>query len=486
MIAEVVALLIFLVAVYVVSTIWENRNLPPGPFPLPMLGNLLSVGLKQPYRDLANMAEKYGKLFRIHMGSRKVIVINSYEIAREALIAKAEDFAGRPHHFFGSIFGRNSTDLAFQTFSQRWKIQHKITLTALRLTADKANIALHVEQLCEKFHSYNGKPFCPRDLVYKSFGNCLSSLIFGQENKLDDCEVDKLIEALHIFAKSLGAANFIDTFPIFKYFPIEIIRKARQAAETRDEIFERKFEEHVSTFQKDNIRDLIDTMLKGFHENNARGLLTEEYLISSASDVFMPGTETPSTVMTWLVFYAIKYPDVQARLHRELDDVIGNTNRLPEISDRHNLPYLEAFIAEVHRIVSDTPLAVPHSTMRDTSLAGFLIPRDTTVFLNLWAIHHNPDYWNDPFCFKPERFLDEQGQLHVEGILPFSLGKRSCPGESFGKKAVFLYVARLLYRFKFECPPGDMLPGEEECDYGILLDCKPFKMCAIARRNEKR
>ncbi|KAL9962857.1 hypothetical protein ACROYT_G032004 [Oculina patagonica] len=340
MITEAIALLIFLVAVYVVSTIWENRNLPPGPFPLPVLGNLLSVGLKQPYRDLANMAKKYGKLFRIQMGSRKVIVINSYDIAREALVTKAEDFAGRPHHFFGQIF--NCIGIVFHTISRQWKMQHKIVMTALRLTEEKANVASNVEQLCETFLSYNGNPFCPRDLIFKSLGNCLLSLIFGQENKLDDKEVDTLIEAVHVFDKSLGAAN------------------------------------------KDNIRDLIDALLKGVLENSTSGsLLTEEHLIYSASDVFFPGTETPSTEVIWLIFYAIKYPDVQARLHRQLDDVIGNTNRLPEISDKPKLPYLEAFIAEVQRIVSDTPLAVPHSTTRDTSLAGFVIPRDTTVFVQM-------------------------------------------------------------------------------------------------------
>ena len=204
----------------------------------------------------------------------------------------------------------------------------------------------------------------------------------------------------------------------------------------------------------------------------------------SASEVFMPGTETPSAVTIWLIFYAIKYPDVQQRIHHELDDVIGNTNRLPEISDKPNLPYLEAFIAEVQRIVSDTPLAAPHSTTRDTSLAGFLIPRDMTVFVNLWAIHHDPDRWKDPFCFRPERFLDEQGRVRLEGIMPFSSGKRSCPGESFARKAVFLYTARLLYRFKFESPPGTGLPDVNDSDYGIVLHCKPFKICAKERRKK--
>ena len=204
---------------------------------------------------------------------------------------------------------------------------------------------------------------------------------------------------------------------------------------------------------------------------------------SSASDIFMPGTETPSTVLIWILFYAAKYPDVQARLNRQLDDAIGDANRLPELSDKPNLPYLDAFIAEVQRIVSETPLAVPHSTTRDTSLAGYFIPRDMTVFVNLWAIHHDPDYWDGPFCFRPERFLDEQGRLRVEGIMPFSVGTRSCPGEGFSRKTVFLYAARLLYLFKFECPPDEILPDEEDSDYGIVLSCKPFKITATARRN---
>ena len=279
MFGEVVVFLLFLVAVYVASTIWENRNLPPGPFPLPVLGNLLSIGQRRPYEDLANLVKTYGKLFRIHMGSRKVIVINSYDIAGDALVKKAEDFAGRPHHFLGNIFGRKCTDIIFQTYSRRWKTQHKIISTALRSAEEKIHVASHAEKLCDIFLFQHGKPFCPRDLLFTSVGNCLLSLIFGQEDDPTDRDVETLIEALHLFAKSLASANLIDTFPIFEYIPLEIIKKVRRAGEDRDEIFERKFREHVSTFQRNEIRDFIDAMLKGFPENGD-GLVTEEHLIS--------------------------------------------------------------------------------------------------------------------------------------------------------------------------------------------------------------
>ena len=119
MFVEILTLLALYLAVYIASTIWQNRHLPPGPFPFPVLGNLLSISQDKPYRDFANMAKKYGKLFRIQMGSKKAVVINSYEIAREALLTKAKDFAGRPPHFLGSIFGRNGSGIAFDTFSER-------------------------------------------------------------------------------------------------------------------------------------------------------------------------------------------------------------------------------------------------------------------------------------------------------------------------------------------------------------------------------
>ena len=130
-------------------------------------------------------------------------------------------------------------------------------------------------------------------------------------------------------------------------------------------------------------------------------------------------------------------------MHRELDNVVG-AERLPELSDRPNLPYLDPFLTEMVRIVSETPLTIPHSTTRDTTVAGFFILRNVTVFVNLWAIHHAIEYWVEPFTFRPERFLNEVRQRRVDGMLPFSAGIRTCPGEKFGKKSSFLICSTIV------------------------------------------
>ena len=278
MFVEAVGLFFFLAAIYVASTIWQNRHLPPGPFPLPVLGNLLSISLDQPYRDFANMARTYGKLFRVQMGSTKVIVINSYEIAKEALVTKAKDFAGRPPHFFGAIFGRDNTDIAFQSYSPRWKLQHKIAMTAMRMTEDKVNIPSYIEELYGAFCLHDGKPFNPRDSIYKSIGGCVSSLIFG-DYKCNDWELNALLQAIHVFNLSIGAANFINTFPVFKYIPFRSIENAKDSAKIRDQIFVRKFQEQASTSNTKNFSSVIEAMYKEFREIGCDGL-TENNLIS--------------------------------------------------------------------------------------------------------------------------------------------------------------------------------------------------------------
>ena len=278
MFAEAVGLFVFLVAVCVACTIWKNRHLPPGPFPFPVLGNLLWISLDQPYRDFANMARKYGKLLRVQMGSTKVIVINSYEIAKEALVTKAKDFAGRPPHFFGAIFGRDNTDIAFQSFSPRWKLQHKIAMTAMRMTEDKVSIPFYIEELCGAFCSHDRKPFNPRDSVYKSIGGCVSSWIFG-DYKCNDWELDVLLQATHVFNLSIGAANIINTFPVFKYIPFRCIENAKHSVKIRDQIFVKKFQEQVSSSKTKNFSSVLEAMYKEFKETGGDGL-TENNLIS--------------------------------------------------------------------------------------------------------------------------------------------------------------------------------------------------------------
>ena len=169
-------------------------------------------------------------------------------------------------------------------------------------------------------------------------------------------------------------------------------------------------------------------------------------------------------------------------LHQELDQVIG-PDRLPELKDKKNLPYLEAIIAETLRLSSLAPLALPHKATVDTTLQGYNIPKETTVLINLWSLHHDPTIWDDPHSFIPERFLDNDGKFvppKQDRFLPFAAGRRACLGEPLARVELFLILARLLHSFRLENPPGCDLPTLKPIA-GLALMPQPFRVCAFNR-----
>ena len=169
-------------------------------------------------------------------------------------------------------------------------------------------------------------------------------------------------------------------------------------------------------------------------------------------DLFGAGFDTTSITLHWALAYMIKYPNIQRDVQKEIDDVIGR-DRLPTLQDMGHLPLLEATINELLRVTSIAPLALPHSATTDTQIAGYNIPKGTVVFVNLWSLHRNQKYWDEPELFNPYRFLDSSGRAldlkSLPGFLPFGSGRRQCPGKSLALVELFTFLAVLLHQFRF-------------------------------------
>ena len=172
-------------------------------------------------------------------------------------------------------------------------------------------------------------------------------------------------------------------------------------------------------------------------------------------------------------------------LHEELDQVIGPTC-LPDIEDKNNLPFVEATITETLCISSVIPLSVPRKTTVCTTLQGYHIPKDTTVLAKVWSFHHNPDIWDAPNDFRPQRFLDKDGKFvppSADHFIPFGIGLRDCLGASMTMVELYLVLARMLHSFELENPPACDLPSLEPGTQGLALGPKPFKFCTIKRHD---
>ncbi|KAG9461767.1 hypothetical protein GDO78_015802, partial [Eleutherodactylus coqui] len=163
------------------------------------------------------------------------------------------------------------------------------------------------------------------------------------------------------------------------------------------------------------------------------------------------------------------------------DTLIG-VGRAPRFDDRHNLHFTEAFIHEVFRHSSFSPFTLPHCTTTDTDLNGYFIPKNTCIFVNVYQVLHDPAQWKDPYCFKPERFLDKDGKLDkqkAQNVIIFGMGVRKCLGEELARNELFLILSMILQTLKLEKKPSDELTFTPI--NGMNLKPKKYMMKVLAR-----
>lgn len=484
-------------AVIVVKLILDhftaNKNLPPGPFPLPIIGNAHKLAADSRHIDLMKLEKQYGKVFRLYLGNQLVVIVSGGEALKEVLVTKSADFAGRPNLYTSQVYSKGKA-IALADYSPEWRLHRKIAVSALKMYSNNrinqgSVINEEFDLLLKRVHARNGQPHDITREIRLAVTNVVCAVVFGSRFELDDPEFTKFLDITNALAKMVAAGSIVDVFPWLGWIPFKSLQNLREKCKERDELLGKKFVEHVEANRVLHPQDLTDSLLKERKESEdedsaVKGFLSDEHLIMTMSDIFIAGMETTASTLCWALIHLIHNPEVQQMLHQELDHVIG-PDRLPELGDKKNLPYVEATITETLRISSLVPLSVPHKATVDTSLQGYCVPKGTTVLTNLWSIHHDPDIWDEPYSFRPKRFLDEKGNFAApsfDRFLPFSAGRRACLGEPLARIELFLVLARLLHNFRFENPPGFDLPSVEPI-VGIVLQPQPFKVCALKRRD---
>lgn len=176
-----------------------------------------------------------------------------------------------------------------------------------------------------------------------------------------------------------------------------------------------------------------------------------------------------------------RYPKVQAKMQEEVDRIVGR-DRLPCAEDQPRLPYIMAFLYESMRFSSFVPVTIPHATTTNTFIMGYLIPKDTVVFINQWSVNHDPAKWSNPEDFDPTRFLDENGFINKDltsSVMIFSMGKRRCIGEELSKMQLFLFTSILVHQCHFTANPNE--DPKMDFIYGLTIKPKPFTLNVTLR-----
>ena len=208
-------------------------------------------------------------------------------------------------------------------------------------------------------------------------------------------------------------------------------------------------------------------------------LATVRNIEDTFRDLLTAGMETTSSQLEWIVHYMAKCPSVQAKLIAEIDTRLPN-GILPSLHDLSKLPYTEAVIHEALRISSTVPFGNLHRALEDTEIAGYQVPKDTLVIGNLYAVNNDPNVWQNPREFRPERFITDDGTFTSgdNPVIGFGTRQRSCIGEELARKQLFLFTVQIFQRFRVRAA-GELCSDHL---FSAIVAPKPFQ--AIFERRD--
>ncbi|KAK2540518.1 cytochrome P450 2J2 [Columba guinea] len=460
-------LLIFLIVFLLIADYMKHRkpkDFPPQPFYLPILGHMYLMNFSNPMMTVQKCGEG----------------VNPKPMAHEDSQELTPGWAGR----LPSV-SSNVDEGLLSSNGHLWKQQRRFTLSTLRnFGLGKRSLEERIQEECrylvDAFGDEQGSPFDPHFKINNAVSNIICSITFGNRFDYHDEDFQKLLRLLDETVGLHGAimSQLYNAFPsIIKFLPGPHQTIFKNWRLMRNFVKER-VDKHKEDWNPSESRDFIDCYLQEIAKDKGDVAFQEENLVACVLDLFLAGTETTSTTIRWALLFMAMYPEIQARVQAEIDTVIGQA-RQPALDDRSNMPYTNAVIHEVQRKGNIAPFILPRLTMKDTVVDGFRIPKGTGLIANLNSMMFDKNEWETPDTFNPGHFLKDGQFWKRESFLPFSIGKRSCPGELLARTELFLFFTALLQKFTFQAPPDTTLSLQFKL--GITLSPKPYKICAVPR-----
>ncbi|KAM5164333.1 cytochrome P450 2K4-like [Mantella aurantiaca] len=461
-----------------------HPNYPPGPPCLPIIGNMHIINVKKPYITFQELAEKYGSVYSLQIGSQKIVMLCGYEAVKDALVDHAEEFAGRPYiPVFIDIANKHGVILSN---GNNWKVMKRFTLSTLRdFGMGKRTIEDKITEECQSlvnvFKAYKGKPFENTMIMNAAVANIIVSILLGHRFDYEDPKLQRLLTIVNDSIRIMGSpmALLYNAFPWVRWLPGSH-REIKTNVEEMHTFIRETFTNQRNQLDVNDQRNLIDVFLVKQKEEKLSSELyfSDKNLLVLVTDLFSAGMETTSTTLRWGLLLMMKYPEIQRNVQKEIEKVIGS--REPCFIHRKDMPYTDAVIHEIQRFGNIFPTNIPHATTQDVNFKGFFIPKGTQVIPLLYSVLRDKEHFEKPEDFYPQHFLDSEGNfVYNEAFIPFSAGKRSCAGEILAKMELFLFFTTLLQNFTFQAPPGAKL----DLTGAVGFTTPPLKheICAIPR-----
>ncbi|KAI9441802.1 cytochrome P450 [Lactarius indigo] len=430
---------------------------PPGPSPLPLLGNLLDVPMLSPWLGYANMSKKYGDVVCLQIFGQVVVVLCSPTAIKDLIEKRGEMYADRtPFPVFESEIMDVDWVFPLSRMGKYWREGRRLLDRSLRPGAP----ALDQHFIEEKTHVLLGQllatPKALRKHLHLLQGKIVMHLTYGYDLKENDdllVPPKRVVEIMVQFA--LPGAALVNHLPFLRRLPswVPWFKYEPLAGECRE--LARRTRNEPMDFVRNSMREgtaAPSLATEYLQEVDLLNSLESQPRLKGIKDLlgslFIAGSDTTVAAMYSLFLALILYPEVQKRAQAELDSVIAR-DRLPTYDDRLRLPYIEAMSKELLRWQMVTPLGVPHSSTDDDFYKGYFIPKGAVVIANGWGVLHDPELYPDPEIFNPDRFLNEDGTFRDDPMisLAFGAGRRICPARHLVDTVLFVVTASVLSVF---------------------------------------
>ncbi|KAL4323124.1 hypothetical protein GQ457_11G003710 [Hibiscus cannabinus] len=484
---SIVTLLLFLYIFSRKASKSSQKNSIPEPSgSLPLIGHLHLLSRKETLcKKLATMADKHGPLYSLKLGVHRVLVVSSWEIAKDCFTTNDLTLATRASIAAGRHMGYNNAIFALAPYGEYWReIRKMVTVELLsshRLEKLKhirfSEMDLFIKELyglCLRNGAENSAKVTMSEALERLTFNVNLMMLVGKRFSGDDySEVNSepwryeraIKQALYLS----GIFILADALPYLERLDVQgHIRSMKKTAKEIDSVISVWLEEHLDKKRQNQATsesDFMDVMLSHLPEDTVISGHTRDTIVKATTLILtLTGGESTAVTITWILSVLLNHPNVLKAAQEELDHHVGQ-ERWVEEKDIKNLKYLQAIVKETLRLYPPGPITGIREATKDCCIAGYDVPKGTRLIVNLWKLHRDPRVWEDADEFRPERFMTTHADFDVRGqnfeFMPFSSGRRSCPGITFGLQVVHLTVAKLIQGFSIRTADGMAVDMEE-------------------------
>jgi cytochrome P450 len=430
--------ILLLLSVSVVRYYLKNRGLPPGPARLPFIGNIHQLPEQNPWRTYQEWSKKYGPVFSLRVGLDTIVMLNNHEAARDLLDKRSNIYSSRPRLVMGGECVSKGLRTLLMPYGPRWRTHQRLQASFLNIRISQSYTGLQDTESKQLMHE-----LLHTDDFSSSFHRYASSLIYAlaygkrleTANLPEAQEVEQIMEGF-LYAARVGTW-MVDAIPALNMLPSWMAPWKVRGEELH------QYEARIMSknLEKGKVASGWNWTKQVLSMKESKEMSPLE-LAYDVGIIYEAGSDTTTMALEVFTMAAITHPDFITKAQQELDAFVGDA-RLPNYSDKSNLPYIGAIVNEVLRWRPVTAGGIPHALIQDDEYMGYRIPKGATVIGNHWAIHLDEDIYKDALTFEPDRWI-ENPDLPLS---PFGFGRRVCTGQHIAKNSLFLNIARMLWAF---------------------------------------